>query len=321
MRAIQVEQTGGPEQLQLREVATPAPGAGEVRVRLESIGVNFIDVYHRQGVYKLPLPFTPGMEGCGRVSAVGGGVAQRVGERVAWAMTPGSYAEEALVAAWRAVPVPDALSPDQACASMLQGMTAHFLVNDAFALRPGQVALVHAAAGGVGLLLTQLAAQKGARVIATTSSDAKAALARQAGAAEVIRYDREDIVERVRALTGGAGVHVAYDSVGKATFEQSLASLRSRGLLVLYGAASGQVPPFDLARLGGLASVYVTRPSLGAYIATPEENLARAQAVLKEVAEGRLHLRIEHRYPLAEAAQAHRDLEARATTGKLLLMP
>ena len=321
MRAIQVEQVGGPEQLQLRDVPVPVPGPGEVRVRLESIGVNYIDVYHRSGVYKLPVPFTPGMEGCGVITAVGSGASLRAGERVAWAMAQGSYAEEALVPAWRAVPVPGTLSAEQACASMLQGMTAHFLVNDAFALQAGQTALVHAAAGGVGLLLTQLAAQKGAKVIATTSSDAKAQLAREAGAAEVIRYDREDLVERVRALTGGAGVHVAYDSVGRATFDQSLASLRPRGLLVLFGAASGQVPPFDLQRLGGAASTYVTRPSLGAYTATPEETLARAQAVMKEVAQGRLRLRIEHRYPLAEAAQAHQDLEARRTTGKLLLMP
>jgi NADPH2:quinone reductase len=270
----------------------------------------------------MPLPFIPGSEGAGTVAALGEGVTGvAVGARVGWASAPGAYAEYAAVPAERTVLLPDVVADDVAAAALLQAMTAHYLAFDTFPVGPRQTVLVHAAAGGTGLLLTQLATRLGARVIGTTSTEEKAALARSAGAAEVIRYDQGDIAEQVRGLTGGEGVHVVYDGVGRATFEASLASLRPRGVLVLFGASSGQPPPFDLARLGTAGSLYVTRPSLGHHIADRAGLTHRANQVLSWVGDGSLTIRIGQRYPLADARQAHEDLQSRRTTGKLLLLP
>lgn len=323
MRAIQITEAGGPEVLIPTELPDPAPGPGELLVEVAAAGVNYIDTYQRQGIYPMTLPYVPGMEGTGRVRAVGEGVTEfAVGDRVAWAGTLGSCAELAVVLADEAVPVPDGVSDEAAVGAILQGMTAHFLVHDAHPVRPGEDVLVHAAAGGVGLLLTQLASSLGARVIATVSTAEKEELARGAGAAEVIRYTEvDDLAAEVRELTGGAGVAAAYDSVGRTTFDASLASLRKRGILVLFGASSGPVPPFDPQRLNAAGSVFLTRPKLYDYIATREELLARADAVFAAVAEGKLDVRIGHRYPLAEARAAHEDLQGRRTTGKLLLLP
>jgi NADPH:quinone reductase len=321
VRAVVVSRTGGPEVLQVRELPDPVPGPGELLVDVEAAGVNFIDVYHREGRYPLELPFVAGSEGAGTVREVGPGAQQAaVGDRVAWAMLPGTgYASVVTVPADGAVPVPDGVTAEQAAAVLLQGMTAQFLVTSTYVVRPGDDVLVHAAAGGVGLLLTQLAVAAGARVIATTSTDDKAELARGAGAAEVLRY--EEVPDRVRMLTGGRGVHVVYDGVGQATFEASLASLAPRGTMVLFGASSGPVPPFDPQRLNTLGSLYLTRPSLGHHIATSEELLSRAGDVLGRLADGSLHVRIGGRYGLGEAGRAHEDLEGRRTTGKLLVLP
>jgi NADPH2:quinone reductase len=306
--------------LELTTLAERAPGPGELRVRLEAIGVNFIDVYHREGRYPQPLPFTPGQEGAGVIEAVGEHVSGlAVGQRVAWAGVSGAYAEHALVPAERAVPVPLGLDSRRAAAAMLQGMTAHYLARSTHSLARGETALIHAAAGGVGLLLVQLAHQAGARVIGTVSTALKAELARAAGADEMILYRDEDFALAVKRLAGS--VDVVYDSVGKDTFDRSLSVLRPRGLLVLYGMSSGPVPPLDLARLAGGGSLYLTRPVLGHYTRTRAELLERAGAVLTAVADGSLQLRIEHEYPLAHAAAAHTALEARKTTGKVLLMP
>ncbi len=323
MRAIQITEHGGPEVLIPTELPDPTAGDGELLVEVTTAGVNYIDTYQRQGIYPMTLPYTPGMEGTGRVRAVGDGVTDfAVGDRVAWAEPLGSYAELAVVPAEHAVAVPDAVSDDDAVGAMLQGMTAHFLVHDAYPVRSGDSVLVHAAAGGVGLLLTQLASGSGARVIATVSTAEKEQLARAAGAAEVIRYTEvDDLAAEVRALTGGTGVAAAYDSVGRTTFDASLASLARRGTLVLFGASSGPVPPFDPQRLNAAGSVFLTRPKLYDYIATPVELRARAGAVYDEVAAGRLDVRIGHRYPLAAARAAHEDLQGRRTTGKLLLTP
>jgi NADPH2:quinone reductase len=321
-RAIVVERTGGPEVLRLAEHDPGAPGAGEVRVAVAAAGVNFIDVYFRTGLYARPLPFVAGLEGAGRVEALGAGVAGlAAGDRVAWASVPGSYAEAVVAPAAAVVRVPEAVSDELAAAVMLQGMTAHYLV---YAIRfpeRGAVALVHAAAGGTGLLLVQTLCQAGLRVIGTCGSEAKAALVREAGAERVVRYDREDFVAAAREATGGRGVDVVYDGVGRATFDRSLECLRPRGLLVLFGQASGPVPPFDLQRLNALGSLVVTRPSLAHFVATRAELEERAGAVLGAVADGRLRVRVGARLPLAEAAAAHRALEGRATTGKLLLVP
>ncbi|WP_433262505.1 quinone oxidoreductase family protein [Actinosynnema sp. CS-041913] len=321
-KAVVVRATGGPEVLEFGEVEPKTPGAGELLVDVAAAGVNYIDTYHREGRYPLPLPFGIGLEGAGRVAALGPDVAGfAVGDRVAWAAALGSYAEQALVKASDAVPVPDGVDDDTAGALLLQGLTAHYLVASTYPVREGDAVLVHAAAGGVGLLLVQLAKARGARVIGTVSTGAKEALAREAGADEVIRYDQAEFAPRVRELTDGRGVAVVYDGVGAATFDGSLASLRPRGYLVLFGASSGAVPPVDPQRLNQAGSVYLTRPSLGAYTATREELEWRARELFAAVADGSLSVRIGGRYPLADARTAHQDLEGRRTTGKLLLIP
>jgi NADPH:quinone reductase len=321
VRAVVVSRTGGPEVLEVAERPDPSPGAGELLVDIEAAGVNFIDVYHREGRYPLDLPFVAGSEGAGTVRQVGDGVDDvAVGDRVAWAMVPGTgYASSTVVPADRAVPVPAGVTGEQAAAVLLQGMTAQFLVTTTYRVRDGDDVLVHAAAGGVGLLLTQLATAAGGRVLATTSTEDKAELARAAGAVEVLRY--EDVPDRVRELTGGRGVQVVYDGVGQATFEASLSSLATRGTMVLFGASSGPVPPFDPQRLNALGSLFLTRPSLGHHIADRGEQLERAADVLGRVADGSLDVRIGGRYRLDEAGRAHEDLEARRTAGKLLVLP
>ena len=324
MRAALATRTGGPEVLEYAEVEVPAPGPGQVLVKVAAAGVNFLDTYYRAGVYPRPLPMVLGAEGAGVVAEVGEDVSGlAAGDRVAWADgNAGAYAEYDVIEADRLVAVPEGLDPETAAASMLQGMTAHYLVNSAWDLEAGQTALVHAAAGGMGLLLTQLAKAKGARVIGTTSTEAKELLAREAGADEVLRYTEvDDLAAEVRALTGGRGVDVVYDGVGKDTFEASLASLRTRGLLALYGAASGQVPPFDLQRLNRAGSLFVTRPTLAHYIETREELDWRSGEILGAVVEGRLRISVGARFPLARAAEAHTALTGRATTGKVLLIP
>jgi NADPH:quinone reductase len=323
MQAIVVEQTGGPEVLQQQDRPTPEPGPGEVCVDVAACGVNFIDIYQRSGVYPMDLPFVAGSEGAGVVRSVGDGVSDvAVGDHVAWAgVSGGGYTSQALVPAEQAVPVPDGLDDESAAALMLQGMTAHYLCESTYPVRAGDDVLVYAAAGGVGLLLTQMVTRRGGRVIATTSSPAKAELARQAGAAEVIDYTQADIAAEARRLTDGAGVAVVYDGVGRSTFEASLDSLRRRGMLVLFGGSSGPVPAFDPQILNSKGSLFLTRPKLGDYTADRDELLWRAGDVLGWAAGGELSVRIGERYPLAEAARAHDDLAARRTTGKLLLIP
>src|SRR5579863_516179 len=322
MKAIQVKHTGGPEVMELVDLPVPAPKANEVAVKLAASGINFIDVYHREGRYKVPLPFTPGQEGAGTVTAVGADVTSvKVGDRVAWCHLLGAYAEYSVVVADRLVPIPAGVTDQQAAAAMLQGMTAQYLAYDTYPLKRGETALVHAAAGGVGLLLTQMAHNIGARVIGTVSTDEKAKLAREAGADEVILYSHSDFEVETKRLTGGKGVDVVYDSVGKTTFEKGLNILRPRGMMVLYGGSSGPVPPFDLITLSVKGSLFVTRPMLGSYTATRDELVARSGALFGMIAAGKLKLRIEHMYPLAEAQRAHQELEARKTTGKLLLIP
>ncbi|GIZ95530.1 quinone oxidoreductase [Tsukamurella sp. TY48] len=321
MRAITVSEHGGPEVLHYGEAPDPAPGPGQVLVRTSAIGVNFIDTYFREGMYPTALPYIPGSEGSGTVVAVGEGVADRaIGDVVAWSDAPGSYAELVTVAAERTVVVPDGVAPEVAASVLLQGMTAHYLTHDSYPVQAGDTVLVHAGAGGTGLLVTQFAAARGARVITTVSTDEKERLSRDAGAWEVLRYD-EDIAARARELTGGEGVAAVYDGVGKDTFEASLAAVRRRGIVVLFGAASGPVPPFDLQRLNPLGSLYVQRPSLGAYVATPEEFARRSRAVLDGLHDGSLRFRVGATYPLAEASRAHIDLQARRTTGSVALLP
>jgi NADPH:quinone reductase len=321
MKAIQVKQVGGPEALQLAELPVPEPKANETVVKIAAAGVNFIDVYYREGRYKAATPFIPGQEAAGDVVAVGKDVASvKVGDRVAYTMVLGSYAEYAALPADRLVKIPAGVTEQQAAAAMLQGMTAHYLSHSTYPLKKGETALVHAAAGGVGLLLTQMAHNIGARVIATVSTEEKAKLARDAGADEVILYTQTDFEAETKHLTGGKGVEVVYDSVGKTTFEKGLNVLRPRGYMVLFGASSGAVPPFDLIQLAQKGSLFVTRPSLAQYVATREELEQRADAVFGMIAAGKLKLRVEHTYPLKDAAQAHRDLEGRKTTGKLLLL-
>ncbi|MBI3646227.1 MAG: quinone oxidoreductase [Acidobacteriales bacterium] len=322
MKAIQVKQTGGPDVMELADLPIPQPKANEAVVKIQAAGVNFIDVYNREGRYKLALPFVLGQEAAGVVSAVGSEVREvAIGDRVAYTMTLGSYAEFAAVPADRLVKIPAGVSEREAAAAMLQGMTAHYLSHDTYPLRKGETALIHAAAGGVGLLLVQMAHHIGARVIATVSTDEKAKLARAAGANEIILYTQADFEAETKRLTNGKGVDVVYDSVGKTTFEKGLNLLRPRGMMVLYGGSSGAVPPFDPITLTQKGSLYLTRPSLGHYIITAQELQQRAGAVFGMIREGKLKLRIEHVYPLAQAAQAHRDLEGRKTTGKLLLLP
>ena len=322
MRAIRVHEYGGPEVFKLEEVTLPEPGGGEALVTVEAAGVNFIDVYHRTGLYPGALPFTPGMEGAGVVEAVGPGVYEvEVGDRVAYAMERGSYAERAVVPAWKLVRLPESLDAEAGAAAMLQGMTAHYLTRSTYPLAGGETALVHAAAGGVGLLLVQMAARIGATVIGTVSTEEKARLAREAGADAVILYTEGDFAEEALRLTDGRGVHVVYDSVGQATFDQSLACLRPRGLLALFGQSSGPVPPIDPSILATGGSLFLTRPGLAHYAADRGELLERAGDVLHWVATGELRLRIDRTYPLSEAAEAHRALEGRQTAGKVLLAP
>jgi len=322
MKAIQVEQPGGPEAMELAELPIPQPKANEAVVKLAASGVNFIDVYFREGRYKAPLPLILGQEGAGVVTAVGADAnSVKVGDRVAWTAVHGSYAEYAAVPVDRLVPIPQGVTDQQAAAIMLQGMTAHYLSHATYPLKPGETALVHAAAGGVGLLLVQMAHNIGARVIATASTDEKVELARGAGAHDVILYTKSDFEAETKRLTGGKGVDVVYDSVGKTTFEKGLNILRPRGMMVLFGGSSGAVPPFDPMTLAQKGSLYVTRPTLMNYIATREELVARSSAVFSMISAGKLKVRIEYTYPLAEAQRAHRDLEGRKTTGKLLLIP
>ncbi|MFZ3494718.1 quinone oxidoreductase family protein [Streptomyces sp. 5.8] len=323
MRAIQVYEVGGPEVLQEAKVDQPRPGPGEAVVEVAASGVNFLDVYHREGRYNLPLPFTPGAEGAGTVVEVGPGVADvAVGDRVGWVEIPGTYAERAVVDSSRLVPLPDDIGFETAAAVLLQGMTAHYLVRDAYPVQGGDTVLVHAAAGGMGLLLTQLITHLGGRVIGTTSTTAKAELAKRAGAAEVILSSAvDDLAAEVRRLNGGQGLPVVFDGVGAHTFDASLASLRTRGHLVLFGAASGAVPPFDPIRLAHGGSLTLIRPSLGDFIADRSELLRRAADVFEWVRSKALEVTVTGRYALSEAAQAHSDLEARRTTGKLLIIP
>ena len=322
MRAIRVHDYGGPEVLRLEDLPVPEPGAGEARVKIAAVGVNFIDIYHRSGQYKGVLPMTPGMEAAGIVDAVGPDVSDvQVGDRVVYAMRQGAYAEYAIVPATMLAPVPKSIDLHQAAAVMLQGMTAHYLTHSTYPLRPGEVALIHAAAGGVGLLLVQIAKRCGARVIGTVSTEEKAALAREAGADDIILYTQEDFSAAVRRLTDGVGVHVVYDSVGKTTFEGSLNCLRPRGYMVLFGQSSGAVPPFDPQVLNAKGSLFLTRPSLGHYLLTRDELLWRAGDLFAWMAAGELKVRIDATYPLEQAAEAHRALASRATSGKLLLLP
>lgn len=322
IKAIQVGQTGGPEVLRFAEIQRPQPGPDQLLVRVAATGVNFIDVYHRIGLYPQPLPFTPGSELAGTVEAVGSAVPEfKVGDRVATSAALGAYAEYARVPWHMAVRVPDGLDDHTAAAVMLQGMTAHYLAVTIKPLQSGMTALVHAAAGGVGLLLCQIARMRGARVIGTVSTDEKAELARAAGADEIIFYTKEEVAPRVKALTGGAGVDVVYDSVGKTTFDASLASLRPRGMLISFGQSSGPVPPLEPLALSRGGSLFLTRPTLAHYIATREELLARASDLFDWVLSGALKVRIGAVFPLQEAAQAQRALEGRLTTGKVLLVP
>jgi NADPH2:quinone reductase len=322
MKAIRIEEYGGADKLVYQDVDKPEPKPGEALVKIEAIGVNYIDVYHRTGLYPVPLPFTPGTEAAGTVETIAPDVRDiEVGDRVAYAMAMGSYAEYATVPASTLVKMPDGIDAQSAAAAMLQGMTAHYLSTSTYQLKSGDTALVHAAAGGVGLLLVQMAKRTGARVFGTVSTEEKARLAREAGADEVIIYTEQDFQEEVKRLTAGKGVEVVYDSVGKTTFMKSLDSLAVRGLLALFGQSSGTVAPFDAALLAQKGSLYLTRPTLAHYTATREELLWRAGDVLKWVTAGELKLRIGKTFPLAEAAEAHRQLEGRVTTGKILLIP
>ena len=322
MKAIQIQSTGGPEVLQLADLPIPQPGPGQVLIRVEATGVNFIEVYFRKGVYKTAFPLTPGSEAAGTVEELGPGVnGFKAGDAVASTAVIGSYAEYALVPVAQLVKVPDGLSLECAAAVLLQGMTAHYLTRSTYPLKAGETALVHAGAGGVGLLLTQMAAHIGARVISTVSTKAKAALSREAGASDVILYTEQEFEPEVKRLTAGKGVDVVYDSVGKTTFDGSLNCLRPRGMLALFGASSGPVPPFDPILLNSKGSLFLTRPTLWHYIATRAELESRAGDVLGWAASGELKVRTEHTYPLANAAQAQIDLEERKTTGKILLVP
>src|SRR5665647_814109 len=323
MHAVVIHEPGGPEVLVAQDLPRPDPGPGELRVDVAAAGVNFIDVYYRTGAYPFPTPFIAGSEGAGVVSAVGNGVSgYQQGDHVAWAMVPGAgYAEQAIVPAMRAVPVPAGIDDETAGAVLLQGLTAQYLTRSTYPARPGETALVHAAAGGVGLLLTQVLSTRGVHVIATTSTTSKAALALEAGATEVIRYDKDDVAAEVSRLTDGRGVDVVYDGVGRATFDGSIDSLRPRGMFVSYGSASGKVPPVDPGLLQSKGSLFFTRPTLGHYVATPEELLERSRELFGWVASGELSVRVGARYTVDEARQAHEDLESRRTTGKSLIIP
>jgi len=322
MKVVCVHEPGGPEKLTYEEAPLPAPGPGQVLVKIHSIGLNFIDVYFRRGLYKSPLPFIPGMEAAGTVQTVSGDVTEvGPGDRVAYAGTLGAYAEYALVNAGKIVTLPDGIDFQTAAAVMLQGITAHYLTHSAFPLRKGETLLLHAAAGGVGLLLIQLAKRIGARVIGTVSTQEKAALAKKAGADDIILYTQDDFEQEVRRITAGAGVDVVYDSVGKTTFDKSLNCLKGRGMMVLFGQSSGPVPPFSPNILNSKGSLYLTRPGIAHYTETREELLWRAGDVLNWVSDGSLKVRIDRVLPLREAAEAQQVLEARHTAGKVLLQP
>jgi NADPH2:quinone reductase len=322
MKAIRVHQYGGVEVLSYEDIPVPEPGAGEARVKIEAIGLNYVDVYQRAGLYQLKLPFTLGMEGAGIVDAVGRDVSEvKVGDRVAYSMVPGAYAEYAVVPSSRLVPLPKNIDSRSAAATMLQGKTAHYLTHSTYPLKTGDTALVHAAAGGVGLLLVQIAKRRGATVFGTVSTEEKAGLAREAGADDIILYTQTDFAAEIKRLTNGRGLDVVYDSVGQTTFEKSLDCLRPRGYMVLFGQSSGPVPPFNLGTLAAKGSLFVTRPTLAHYAITREELLQRANDLFNWIAAGQLKLRIDKTFPLVEAAEAHRQLEGRKTTGKVLLLP
>jgi NADPH2:quinone reductase len=322
MKAVRIHTPGGPEALAYEDVPDPTPAAGQALVKLGACGVNYIDVYFRTGQYKAALPLTIGLEGAGTVTALGTGVTDlKVGDRVAWTGVPGAYAQISAVPSDRLVKLPDALSFKDGAAAMLQGLTAHYLVTSTYPLKPGDACLIHAAAGGMGLLLCQMAKLRGATVIGTVSTEEKAALARGAGADHVINYTTQDFATEVKRITAGAGVHVVYDGVGATTFAKGFTCLRPRGLMALFGQASGPVPPLDLQVLNAGGSLFVTRPSLNHHIATREELVARSRDVLGWIADGKVALRTEHQFPLAQAADAHRALESRKTTGKILLIP
>ena len=322
MKAIRAAKTGGPEVMHLEELPTPRPGEGELLVRVEAAGVNFIDIYQRSGAYKLPLPLVLGAEGAGVVEAKGPNVGEfEVGDRVAWSGAPGSYATHVLVAADKAVAIPAAIDSRTAAAAMLQGITAHYLSRSTYHLQQGDTCVVHAAAGGVGLLLTQMAKIAGARVVGTVSTKDKAQLAKANGADVIVLYTHDDFVAAAKKATDGRGVQVVYDSVGQTTFDGSLRSLAPRGMLVLYGQSSGPVPPVDPQRLNAGGSLYLTRPTLAHYIATRGELLTRARELFVWIETGLVKVRIGATFPLAEAADAHRALAARETTGKVLLIP
>ena len=320
MKGIQIKRYGGPEVLEYGELPDPVPGAGQALVNVHVAGVNFTDIYQRTGRYAGTLPFTPGVEGVGVVERVGSDVTDvRAGDRVGWVMIKGGYAERVVLPAQRLVPIPNGVDDRTACALLLQGMTAHFLLRDCYRVQKGEWVLIHAAAGGVGLLAVQIAHAIGARIIGTTSTGEKAALARAAGADEVVLYTQEDFQQAARRITGGDGVSVVYDSVGKTTFDKSLDSLRPRGYMVLFGASSGPVAPIDPMILNAKGSLFLTRPTLGNYVSTRAELLGRADDLFAWAAKGELTVRAEHDYALADAARAHADVEARKTTGKVLL--
>lgn len=321
MKAIVINEPGGPDQLKLADINKPALKPGQALVKIHAAGVNFIDVYHRSGLYKVPMPFVPGVEGAGVVEAVADGVTEiAVGDRVAYTMNPGAYAEYAAVTASALVHIPDGLNFESAAASILQGMTAHYLSTTTYPLKPMDTALIHAAAGGTGQLLIQCAKRYGAKVIGTVSTKEKAELALAAGADEVINYAEQDFEDETKRITGGRGVQVVYDSVGKTTFDKSLKCLSPRGMLVSFGQSSGSIPPFDITLLSQ-GSLFLTRPSLNYYVATRDELLWRAGEIFDWIKNGELKIKIDHTFPLAEAPEAHRWLEARKTTGKLLLVP
>lgn len=322
MKAVRVEQFGGPEVLQIKEIPVPKPGEGEARVKIEVVGVNFLDIYQRIGRYQGSLPFTLGQEAAGIVDAVGPNAPEvKPGDHVAYAMVQGSYAEYAIVPAWKLIPIPAGVDASQAVAAMVQGMTAHYLTFSTYPLKAGETALVHAAGGGTGQLLVQVAKLRGGRVIGTVSSEEKARLAREAGADEVILYTQTDFEAEVKRLTNNKGVDVVYDSVGKDTFDKSMNCLRRRGYIVLYGASSGAVPPLDPQVLNAKGSLYLTRPYLGHYTADRAELLERANDVFNWIASGKLKVRIDKTFPLAEVAEAHHYLESRQSKGKVLLIP
>jgi NADPH2:quinone reductase len=322
MKAVRVHAPGGPEAMKLEDVPEPTPKAGEAVVKVDAAGLNYIDVYQRSGLYKLDMPLTLGLEAGGTVTAVGQGVTEvKPGDRVAYTGVPGAYAQYAAVPAARLVVLPQGVSTRQGAAAMLQGMTAHYLACTTYPLKKGDTCLVHAAAGGVGLLLCQMAKMRGARVIGTVSTEEKAKLAREAGADEVILYTKQDFEAEVKRITGGKGLQVVYDSVGKTTFEKGFGVLAPRGMMVLYGQSSGPVAPLDVGILAAKGSLFLTRPSLFAYTATREELVQRAGDVLGWIRDGRLRLRMEFEFPLTDVAEAHRALEGRKTTGKVLLIP